>query len=61
MAEGSCPLDFIQVSEDGTHFVRDRMGGPERFYFSGANCYYTMVRTASGPNGVNTLAFTRGC
>ena len=47
MSEGSCPLDFIQVSEDGTHFVRNRLGGPERFYFSGANCYYTLVRSAS--------------
>ena len=50
MAEGSCPADFVQVSEDGTHLVRNRNGGPEKFYFSGANCYFTMVRSAEYPS-----------
>lgn len=36
----SAPARFVQVSEDGTHFVVD--GRP--FFFAGANCYYLMVR-----------------
>ena len=55
MSEDTCPAGFIQVSEDGTHFVRN--GLP--FYFSGANCYYCMVipRTACG----STSCMIRSC
>lgn len=35
------PPQFVQVSEEGTHFVLN--GRP--FFFAGANCYYLMVGT----------------
>lgn len=69
----SAPARFVQVSEDGTHFVVD--GRP--FFFAGANCYYLMVRpvlerwmtvtlqtlcTCCGPrNGLKAFVHSYGC
>ena len=42
-----CPPDFVRVASDGSKFEVN--GAP--FYFSGANCYYMMVRhTLPCPN-----------
>lgn len=35
-----CPPNFVRVALDGSKFEVN--GAP--FYFSGANCYYMMVR-----------------
>jgi hypothetical protein len=47
------PPQFVQVSEEGTHFVLN--GRP--FFFAGANCYYLMVGPSCSCDCFGTAGF----